>query len=74
MEHEKVIYNLDFWKFYDRYDKFKALHIPCLRWEFLKENKKVRKRERKHALDQEGDQENDQEKNKGFFFFSWSLS
>ena len=24
-----------------------------LRWEFIKENKKVRKHERKHALDQE---------------------
>ena len=32
------------------------------RWEFIKDNKKVRKKERKHALDQE----NDQEENKGF--------
>ena len=28
-----------------------------LRWEFIKENKKMRKKERKHALDQEHDQE-----------------
>ena len=31
-----------------------------LRWEFIKENKNVRKKkEREHALDQESDQEND---------------
>ena len=36
------------------------------RWEFIEENKKVRKDERKNALDQESDQENDQEKGKIF--------
>ena len=36
------------------------------RWEFVKENKKVRKKERNHALDLESDQENDQEKDKVF--------
>ena len=34
------------------------------RWEFIKENKKVRTQERKQELDQE----NDQEKTKVFFF------
>ena len=36
------------------------------RWEFIKENKKVRKNERKYALDQESDQESDQDRKKSF--------
>ena len=38
--------------------------MSLLRWQFIKENKKVRKKERKHALDQDSDQVNDQEKGK----------
>ena len=38
------------------------------RWEFIKENKKVRKK-RKHTLNQESDQENDQEKQTVFLLF-----
>ena len=38
--------------------------MSLLRWQFIKENKKVRKKERKHALDQDSDQVNDQEKRK----------
>ena len=41
--------------------------LSILRWEFIKENKKVRKeKERKHALDKESDQENVQEKKRKF--------
>ena len=40
--------------------------VCLLRWEFINENKKVRKKERVHVPDQESDQENDQEKKKGF--------
>ena len=46
----------------------KLRNTAYLRWEFIKENKRVRKKERKHALDQETDQENDQEKKKAFPF------
>ena len=50
-------------------------------WEFIKENKKVRKQEkRKKELDQESDQENKKstkkvikKKKESFFFFSWSF-
>ena len=64
-------------------------HVQSLRWEFIKENKKVRKKELDQERDQEKrkqelDQESDQEKKKVFsfilkrervfFFFSWPLS
>ena len=48
-------------------------HVQSLRWEFIKENKKVRKKELDQERDQEKrkqelDQESDQEKKKVFFF------
>ena len=57
------------------------IEIPILRWEFIKENKRVRKKERKNStkkaikkkrkqgIKQELDQESDQEKKKVFSFF-----
>ena len=43
--------------------------LYVLRWEFIKENKKVREKkeeERKHALDQESDQVNDKGEKKAY--------
>ena len=53
----------------------KTAEMPCLlaalRWEFIKENKKVRKQEKKKKeLDQESDQENKTTTKKKKFFFS----